>query len=247
MIQILKRGLKFADASIAAKKQIVKSVPSDFKSGAKSSEELRSRTVSKLEPRKFFASPRPEPARKSISRKPPKKTRALPVAELNASKATKPSVRIKTGRQTSYLENDLIASGSKAAEKGKKGREPRIIKKPPRAFKPRQRKNVIMPRKSNNESIEASGQKEPSANSSSNGIEHSKSVKSSRTRKRSGSSSRARASSRKGNLYIIVDGKSANIVDEQGLMQHLLTSPSASARYFEASEVEARVQIMPKK
>ncbi|MCI0488537.1 MAG: hypothetical protein L0229_18265 [Blastocatellia bacterium] len=62
------------------------------------------------------------------------------------------------------------------------------------------------------------------------------------------SSTRATGSrQRKGKVFIILEGDTASIVDEQGLMAHLISGSSSKARYFEASEVEARVQIVPKK
>ena len=50
-----------------------------------------------------------------------------------------------------------------------------------------------------------------------------------------------------GKVYIIIEGQTASIVDELGLMAHLFGSHSKNARYFEASEVEARLQIVPKR
>lgn len=66
--------------------------------------------------------------------------------------------------------------------------------------------------------------------------------------RKSKSSSRASSlRSRKGKIFIILEGDTASLVDEQGLMAYLISDPSSEARYFEASEVEARVQIVPKK
>ena len=56
-----------------------------------------------------------------------------------------------------------------------------------------------------------------------------------------------RKSAAKGKVYIIIEGQTASVVDEQGLMIHLFNNTSRTARYFEASEVEARVQIVPKR
>jgi hypothetical protein len=50
-----------------------------------------------------------------------------------------------------------------------------------------------------------------------------------------------------GKVYIIIEGQAASIVDEQGLMAHLFSNRSKTTRYFEASEVEARVQIVLKR
>ncbi|MEW6208784.1 MAG: hypothetical protein AB1631_10480 [Acidobacteriota bacterium] len=62
-------------------------------------------------------------------------------------------------------------------------------------------------------------------------------------RKPAGSSVKARD----GKLYIILEGDTATVVDQHGLMQRMMTKSSSSARYFEAHEVEARIQIVPKR
>ena len=58
---------------------------------------------------------------------------------------------------------------------------------------------------------------------------------------------KARKPAAQGKVYIIIEGQTASIVDEQGLMTHLFSNNSKNTRYFEASEVEARVQIVPKR
>ena len=61
---------------------------------------------------------------------------------------------------------------------------------------------------------------------------------------------KAAAKSRKaagGKVYIILEGQTASVVDEQGLMMHLFSNHAKNTRYFEASEVEARVQIVAKR
>jgi hypothetical protein len=58
---------------------------------------------------------------------------------------------------------------------------------------------------------------------------------------------KSRKSAANGRVYIIIEGQTASIVDEQGLMMHLFSNNSKNTRYFEASEVEARVQIVPKR
>ena len=68
--------------------------------------------------------------------------------------------------------------------------------------------------------------------------------------KRAATRRQAAAKSRKGGngkVYIIIEGQTASIVDEQGLMTHLFSNRSKNARYFEANEVEARLQIVPKR
>jgi hypothetical protein len=72
-----------------------------------------------------------------------------------------------------------------------------------------------------------------------------KPIKPSRAKSKNGSR-KSRAAAQRRKVYIILEGKSASIVTEQGLMQHLFNNPGSGARYFEASEVEARVQIVLK-
>ena len=67
------------------------------------------------------------------------------------------------------------------------------------------------------------------------------------TRKRRETARNTQPGKKNGKVFIILDGKSANLVDEQGLIAHLLANNSPGARYFEASEVEARLQIVPKR
>jgi hypothetical protein len=48
-------------------------------------------------------------------------------------------------------------------------------------------------------------------------------------------------------LFIVLKGNYASLVDEHGLMKHLFSNPSANARYFKATEIEAKLQIVEKK
>ncbi len=57
----------------------------------------------------------------------------------------------------------------------------------------------------------------------------------------------ARSKAVNGKLYIILEGDAATVVDQHGLMQRMMSKPSSSARYFEAHEVEARIQIVAKR
>jgi hypothetical protein len=66
----------------------------------------------------------------------------------------------------------------------------------------------------------------------------------SKPRRGKDASQNGRSPRKSGKTYIIVEGRTASIVDEHGLMQHILSQPSSDARYFEATEVVARVQIV---
>jgi hypothetical protein len=62
-----------------------------------------------------------------------------------------------------------------------------------------------------------------------------------------GAAAASRSGRKQGKKFIILEGKSASLVDEHGLMLHIMSGPSSEARYFEVNEVEARVQIVTKK
>jgi hypothetical protein len=111
------------------------------------------------------------------------------------------------------------------------------------------RKSAVMPRRPKREA-NLNTEKEQVLNppvqmQESNANNKTKMNKNARSKKRNASSG-SRSADRNGKVYIIIEGKSANVVDEQALMMHLFTNPSSGARYFEASEVEARVQIIKK-
>jgi hypothetical protein len=55
------------------------------------------------------------------------------------------------------------------------------------------------------------------------------------------------AAKKKKRMYIILDGERSALVDEKGLMTKLLAGVSPNARYFEATEIELRLQIAHKK
>ncbi|MBI3649854.1 MAG: hypothetical protein HY231_02260 [Acidobacteria bacterium] len=55
------------------------------------------------------------------------------------------------------------------------------------------------------------------------------------------------AAKKKKKMFIILDGNNSALVDERGLMAKLLTGVSPNARYFEATEIELRLQIAYKK
>ena len=112
------------------------------------------------------------------------------------------------------------------------------------------RKSAVMPRRPKKESNLNLAEKEQISNppvQSPESSAHNKPrmTKPARSKKRK-SSSGSRSVDRNGKVYIILEGKSASVVDEHALMMHLFTNPSSGARYFEASEVEARVQITKK-
>lgn len=67
------------------------------------------------------------------------------------------------------------------------------------------------------------------------------------TARRKKSSSQDAAAKKKKRMFIILDGERSALVDEKGLMAKLLAGVSPNARYFEATEIELRLQIAHKK
>ncbi|HST20476.1 MAG TPA: hypothetical protein VLR90_05135 [Blastocatellia bacterium] len=219
MIQIMKRGVKFTD--IANVKNVI---------------------PAKAE--------RKEPIR--LKRK-KSRNRAKPKSSPTFSAVESSVVNIRKTRAASYLEKTQALSTQKTARKRKPARKRKESAKPGNtittkaarnSFKLNQRESITMPKRAINKSIESPVEKESVSNITSGDLSTSAN---SRTKTRRKSSSKSRSASRNGKVYIILEGKTANIVDEKGLMQHLFTNPSAGARYFEASEVEARINIVLKK
>lgn len=64
---------------------------------------------------------------------------------------------------------------------------------------------------------------------------------------RANSAGRSKKNTGKGKLYIILENDAATVVDEQGMIRRMLAGPSTKARFFEAKEVEAQLQIVYKK
>ena len=61
--------------------------------------------------------------------------------------------------------------------------------------------------------------------------------------KRSGKTSAAKKPKK---FYIVLEGERGTLVDESGLMKKLLTGVAPGARFFEASEMEVRLQLVKK-
>lgn len=112
----------------------------------------------------------------------------------------------------------------------------------------RSRKRIPMPKKttqveSNNTSPNADGthmeglKEKTKMTRSTRSVSVSRVTKPARNSKKSG----------KGKLYIILENETATVVDEQGMIKRMLAGPSSKARFFEAKEVEAQLQIVYKK
>lgn len=247
-IQIMKRGVRFTDTTnvknvIPSKVEHTKSahIATRIKSEIKPSPRPVIGASAKIEARK---EPIKLKRKKSRRRVKPKSFPSFSAAESNV-------VNIRKSRAASYLEKTqaLPTRKRKPARKSKKSAKTKnkIIAKAARnSFELNQRESITMPKRSITKSIESPVEAVSNITSADRAASANGKAKMPRAARRKGSS-KSRSASRNGKVYIILEGKTASIVDEQGLMQHLFASPSNGARYFEASEVEARVHIVIKK
>jgi hypothetical protein len=267
-IQILKRGLKFADAAnvkkalpAKAERQESQIKKSRIRNKIKSPARIKTSLSAKIESQKAFNNlgrkQMGEPAKLGSKPSPnidKSNNQAMPAEKI------RPVAKIKKTLSASYLEKNQALSNRRLATGGPVRRKRKKVKKAgnkrialPQSpgTEAKQKKSITMPRRVKNAEIEHSAETVSASNASSIGVERPANTRSkpprARSRNKNGDSSRSRPSLRNGKVFIIVEGKSANIVDEQGLMQHLLTSASPTARYFEANEVEARLHIVPKR
>lgn len=229
-IQILKRGVKFTD--IANVKNLASAKPARLKARVKS--EIKPPAPKPVAGVNAKNGARKEPIK--LKRKKGRRRARLKSASSFSAVETN-VVNVRKARAASYLEKTQALSTQNTASKRKTARKRKKSAKSGNPVVTRatynspglnQRENNSMP-------------KETVSNATFG--EQSASAGGKAKTKRKGSS-KSRSNSK---VYIILEGKVASLVDEKGLMQHLFANSSATARYFEASEVEARVHIVLKK
>ena len=217
-IQVMKRGLKFTNAPRLQKNsQEIKPVAQ-----IKTLESIESSEAKK------FASKSADP----ITDRPRSKRKKRAVVS---------AVRTTTSKQVSSLTTREPAKAEK----------PRLGERRKKAG-PKRKKRITMAR---NTAREEGARKQEKTEIASQTVEAQQPATVAKAaRSRNGSNRKAKGASRSakpagmnGKVFIILEGKSASLVDEQGLIAHLLANHSSGARYFEASEVEARLQIVPKR
>lgn len=261
VIQLMKRGLKFSEATIPDNRPGSNKKLSGSIKG--SDVEIPSAAVKSVQQTANEIVPEDKPAKASAKRieKNRKKSPKLRTVRLKRSKeADTRTAMAKVGKTqaASYLEKSPAPLRKKEAAKQKphfSNPKRKIAGQASYADKlanviMKNRKSIAMPRRRKNESNAAIAEKEQVINSTAQETESSANGKAMMTRparsKKRSAAAKGRAAERNAKVYIVLEGKSASVVDEHGLMMHLFTNPSSSARYFEASEVEARVQITKK-
>lgn len=166
--------------------------------------------------------------------------RGLRFVEAAKTEKTAPFVKQKKEPSEPKRRLRLVAAKTVPAIKHRENKAAPVVK---------QREKVVMPKRVKNEASALRKDKPVASHQPAQPSDAASSrlnpVKPSRAKSKNGSR-KSRAAAQRRKVYIIIEGKSASIVTEQGLMQHLFNNPGSGARYFEASEVEARVQIVLK-
>ncbi|MFP5265116.1 MAG: hypothetical protein ACLGJB_24775 [Blastocatellia bacterium] len=261
IIQLMKRGLKFSENTPAIARPAGKVMTGVDKKAGTETPAVAVKGIARLaDGVRPPAEPLKPPAgRAKTNRKKSSKLRPARISkskELNAESAT---AKLGRTRSPSYLEKPVaILRGKKVAKQEPRSRKnkerPARAKRLVRALEPaliKNRESTAMPRRSKDDINATVADKEQVLNTPAREQEVTaaagKTLAAGRARpKKRPAVTKARPAERNGKVYIILDGKSASVVDEQGLMAHLFTNPSSGARYYEASEVEARVQIIKK-
>ncbi|MGA9772060.1 MAG: hypothetical protein WBV94_23715 [Blastocatellia bacterium] len=251
-IQIMKRGVKFTD--IANVKNVIPAKRERPAKNERAKSERRQTRINNVSTKPIIGArakieAQKAPARRidsiRLKRKKSRK-RASPKSSISFKDVESNIVNLRKARTTSYLEKSQALSKQKQKPARRRRQNTKSGKKitAHNSSEPNKRESITMPRRAITKSIESPVVKESVSNitSGESAMQANKKMKTPRAAKRKSSSK-----SKNNKVYIILDGKTASIVDEQGLMQHLFSSPSPGARYFEASEVEARLQIAPKK
>ncbi|HWP42876.1 MAG TPA: hypothetical protein VNO14_06565 [Blastocatellia bacterium] len=112
------------------------------------------------------------------------------------------------------------------------------------------KKKVMVRKAKNAETRNQEAQAPTAAALSGNGdskVEKKPARKKSRSREAAPARSSVNGSRKNSKTYIILEGKSARLVDANGLMEYILSGSSTDSRYFEATEVEARLQIVARR
>jgi hypothetical protein len=263
-IQFMKRGLKFSEATAQDVRSGNKAkLASPIKASTTEPQAVAIKSIARTPAEPPFEDKAVELSPKVIKkiRKRSAKTRPPRLAKSREPGVESTAVKVSKTQGTSYLEKSPVGLKKKKAAKQAK-QKPRFSKakkmmtsqrgSPEKlaTFKMRNRKSAAMPRRPKNESNPILAEKEqvlnsPAPEQDASANNRARVIKPARSKKRP-ASTKGRSAERNGKVFIILEGKTASVVDEQGLMMHLFTNPSSSAKYFEASEVEARVQIIKK-
>ena len=252
MVQILKRGVKFDDkAGRPPRKPLEMALPSAIEAKPRLKLAKGARPTANAKP--GLAAEVPSQAEKA-TRRTVKARQSAAAAKVKATTKRRAAQRprLQANRQSS--DHQTIALKMTTDKSPPRAASLRLADAAPR--KPgaaRSRKRIKMPRRAKPlAKANATGIERPAATSQNTPAitgkpERAANPTSARAASRRKAVTKSRKPAANGRVYIIIEGQTASIVDEQGLMMHLFSNNSKNTRYFEASEVEARVQIVPKR
>jgi hypothetical protein len=241
-IQLMKRGLKFVDVA-ALQKNLAQGRKRNLKSPRKSKAKIKS-----AKPQTLPEITRPEEATQRL-RKPLRtaKVRVQAATRLEktpvvAQKRSKPQGSKKT--LAPVQESSETLSPKKPIQLQEKPRA-----RPKKRAQVKKKKLKLHSETSLKMAKNIKDSESKNANSATegtqiNGLGMSERAASPRPRR---SSAQDAAAKKKKRMFIILDGERSALVDEKGLMAKLLAGVSPNARYFEATEIELRLQIAHKK
>jgi hypothetical protein len=241
-IQLLKRGVKFVDVASLQKKLAEgkkRSVKSSAKKKAKVKVEILKPVSEKIETSaaKIKVTKPPEKPKKNL-----KAATRVEKTQAVAQKRIEPTVSKKTIEQ--ILEN-RESSGKKQSVVLQEKPRPRIKKK----VKARGKKSILKsesPFKMAKKTKDSETENE-NLSTETNEVTTLSATEKTTTPQRKKSPAQDAAAKKKKKMFIILDGEKSALVDEKGLMAKLLAGVSPNARYFEATEIELRLQIAHKK
>lgn len=253
-VQLQKRGVKFLPLTSVE----IKPKSRKLRAGVSKTRSLRSYAVSNstdslVRPKKTSSaiervsrvSSQPVSNGNSVISKAASKNKAV-------KKRRKSIKRTAAGRASSKkasAASDRKPAGGKSSQtlnRKSPGEIESFVQKP---NKPVSRKSSVMRKKATRSKKESDIEKERGSNDApiAKRATPQKTGATKSTRQRKSGAKTASSRARKDKVFIILEGDNASLVDERGLMEHLLSGSSSKARYFEATEVEAKVQIIPKK
>jgi hypothetical protein len=250
-IQLMKRGVKFVDVAALqknlaqGKKRSAKSVR---KNKAKVKTEVLRAAPEKVETKaaKIKVVPQPEKSKiKAITR--PKKSKIKATTRLEKPQAIAQK-RIEATVTKKAIEPMAVSrelSGKKKSVVVQEKPRPLIKKK----AKARRKKSILKPETPFKMAKKMKDSETENVNltTETNEVNTLSATEKMTTPQRKKSAAQDAAAKKKKRMFIILDGEKSALVDEKGLMAKLLAGVSPNARYFEATEIELRLQIAHKK
>lgn len=241
-IQFLKRGVKFVDVA-SLQKNLAKVKKSVSKSLRKKKKRVKPVALTPRSEEAEVRAPKSKPV-KSTLRATAKTTAATRLAKTQAVAPKRIATAVIRKTTEAAKESIVTAPQKKLALVPTKPR--RTLKKKAKATAKKSRYQLETHLKMVKK-IKDSETDNTTANFDANQSNAASAAEKSTGARRKKSGTQDASNKKKKRMFIILDGERSALVDEKGLMAKLLAGVSPNARYFEASEIELRLQIAHKK